>query len=203
MRRDFLKELGIEDKAIIDKILDENSADIGRAKGETDDLKAQIKQLEGQLSKKTSEFDELKESTKDYSDLGDKIKQLELEKSQLTTDKAQLTLDLDKKVAEIQKTHAIENGVRDAKAKNIKSVMALLDVEKITYKDGKLTGLDEQLEPLKTGEDTSFLFGGGAQFNPPVGTHLNNPPSNGGNNGGTPTGKTLAEAIAAKFKSNQ
>ena len=194
MKRDFLKELGIEDKATIDKILDENSADIGRAKGETDDLKVQIKQLEGQLSKKTSEFDELKESTKDYSELGEKIKQLELEKNQLATDKAQLTIDLDNKVAEIQKTHAIENGVRDAKAKNLKAVMAQLDMDKITFKDGQLSGLSEQLDALTKSEDTSFLFGdthGGS----PAGTQPNNPPAG---TGGTPvTGKTFTDAIAA------
>jgi peptidoglycan hydrolase CwlO-like protein len=64
MKRDFLKELGIEDKETINKILDENSADIGRAKGEVDDLKSQINQLQSQLDKKTTEFDTLKESTK-------------------------------------------------------------------------------------------------------------------------------------------
>ena len=46
MKRDFLKNLGIEDKEIIDKILDENSADIGRAKSGNDDLKSQVTQLQ-------------------------------------------------------------------------------------------------------------------------------------------------------------
>lgn len=199
MKRDFLKSLGIEDKETIDKILDENSADIGRAKGETDDLKTQIKQLETQLNKKTDEFDSLKESTKDYNELSEKVKQLELEKNQLATDKAQLTIDLDNKVAEIQKAHAIEKSVRDAKAKNVKAVTALLDMEKITYKDGELSGITEQLETLKGGEDTSFLFGE-SKLPTPTGTNINNPPA-GTNGSNPPTSKNLADAIAKAINS--
>ena len=195
MKRDFLKNLGIEDKDIIDKILDENSADIGRAKGGTDELKSQITQLQTQLNEKTTEFDTLKESTKDYESLKNQI-------TQLTNDNDNLKNQLDTKVNELQKTHAIENGVRDAKAKNVKAVVAQLDMDKITFKDGKLNGLSEQLDALTKGEDTSFLFGethGGS----PAGTQPNNPPFNGGNNGNPPTGKTLSEAIAAKFNSNK
>ena len=112
MKREFLKSLGIEDKETIDKILDENSMDIGRAKGELDDVKSQ-------LTKAKSDLDELKESTKDYGDLRNKIDQLEKDKAQLITDKTQLEADLNGKVTHIQKTHAIENGVRDAKAKRL------------------------------------------------------------------------------------
>ena len=195
MKREFLKDLGIEDKEIIGKILDENSADIGRAKGETDDLKAQIKSLETQLSKKTTEFDNLKESTKDYGTLNETINQLKLEKSQLETDKAQLTVDLQTKVSEIRKAHAIENTVRDNKAKNVKAVMALLDMEKIKYENNELSGISEQLETLKGGEDTSFLFGDGT----PVISGAN--PANPANGGtGKPQPTSLAEAVANALK---
>lgn len=198
MKRDFLKDLGIEDKEIINKILDENSADIGRAKGETDDLKSQISQLQAQLNQKTTEFDDLKERTKDFDSFTEKINQLELDKAQLTADKAQLKVDLDTKVIQIQKDHVIENGVRDAKAKNIKAVMALLDMDKITYKDGQLTGLSDQLDTLKSGEDTSFLFG--EVITAPVGTNFNNPPTGGGAT--PPTSKTFAEAVAKALNKN-
>lgn len=193
MKRDFLKELGIEDKAIIDKILDENSKDIGRAKSDTDELETQINDLKTQLATKTKEFDNLKESTKDYEATKSAIKQLELDKAQLATDNAQLKVDLDTKVQEIQKNHAIENGVRDAKAKNIKAVVAQLDMEKITFKDGQLSGLSEQLDALTKGEDTSFLFGESFKGSP-AGTQPNIPPAGGG--AVPPTSKTLAESIA-------
>jgi seryl-tRNA synthetase len=185
MRRDFLKNLGIEDKEIIDKILDENSADIGRAKGDTDELKSQITQLQTQLNDKSTELNTLKESTKDYDSLKNTITQLE-------SDKTDLTNQLNTKVLQIQKAHAVESGVRDAKAKNVKAVMALLDMDKITFENGELSGISEQLETLKTGDDTSFLFEG-EQKTPPSGTHINNPPNKGGT---PPTSKSFAEAVA-------
>lgn len=192
MKRDFLKNLGIEDKEIIDKILDENSADIGRAKSGNDDLKSQVTQLQTQLNDKTKEFDTLKESTKDYDSLKEQI-------TQLTTDKTNLQTELNTKVSEIQKKHAIENGVRDAKAKNVKAVMALLDMEKITYNEDKLEGLSDQLTALQSGEDTSFLFGD-AQGTPPAGTHIHNPPAGGGK---PQTAKSFAEAVANALSGNK
>lgn len=192
MKRDFLKSLGIEDKETIDKILDENSVDIGRAKGELDDLKSQVTNLQKQLESKTNEFDTLKEKTKDYDSFTEKINQLELEKSKVTTENAQLKVDLDTKVSELLKNHAIENGVRDAKAKNVKAVMALLDVDKITYTDGKLDGLQSQLDNLISDENSSFMFG---EKTPSLsGTQPGNANTIGG--GSPPTSKSLDEAIA-------
>ena len=187
MKRDFLKNLGIEDKDIIDKILDENSADIGRAKGELDTYKTKVTNLENEIETKKNEIATLNQKVGDTDALNQKISQLE-------ADKTTLTNELNTKVSEIQKTHAIENGVRDAKAKSIKAVVAHLDMAKITFENGELSGLTEQLDVLKSGEDTSFLFGD-TQPGTPSGTHINNPP-NGGSGGNPPTSKTFAEAVA-------
>ena len=186
MKRDFLKNLGIEDKDIIDKIMDENSADIGRAKGELQTYKDKVTELEGQIKTKDGEISTLKTQVGDVTALNDKIARLE-------TDKTNLTNELNTKVTEIKKTHAIEGAVRDAKAKNLKAVLAQLDMEKITFENEELKGLTEQLDALKSGEDTSFLFGE-AQPAAPSGTHINNPPT-GGSGGTPPTAKTFAEAV--------
>jgi archaellum component FlaC len=179
MKRDFLKGLGIEDKEIIDKIMDENSADIGKAKGELENYKTQLEQM-------TNEFNTLKSSTKDYDALKEQV-------TQLTAEKTNIQTELTTKLEQLQKTHDRENKVRDAKAKNVKAVMALLDPEKDT---------DEQLQALKTGEDTAFLFGENQPASP-AGTQPNNPPSNGGQGGTPPTGKSFAEAIAAQLNPNK
>ena len=186
MKRDFLKNLGIEDNDVISKILDENSADIGRAKGELDTYKTKVTDLENDIKTKDATIATLQTKADMVDGLNQKVTQLE-------TDKTNLTNELNTKVSEIQKTHAIESGVRDAKARNIKAVIAQLDMGKITFENGELSGLTEQLDALKGGEDTSFLFGDtqGA----PSGTHVNNPP-NGGNGGNPPASKTLAEAVA-------
>lgn len=183
MKRDFLKNLGIEDKEIIDKILDENSSDIGRAKGDLETAK-------NDLAAMTKTYETLKTSTQDYESLKDQI-------ITLTNDKATLQTELNTKVTQLQKSHAIESGVRDAKAKNVKAVMALLDMDKITFADGQLNGISEQLETLQKGEDTSFLFSADTQpTTPPSGAAPANPPSGAGT---PPTSKSLSEAIGKAF----
>ena len=188
MKRAFLQSLGIEDKEIIDKIMDENSSDIGKAKGELETYKNKVTELEGQIKDKDNELETMKKSVGDTTALSDQIEQLK-------KDNADLTTQLNTQVTQLQKTHAIESGVRDAKAKNVKAVMALLDMDKITYTDGKLEGLDTQLETLIKDEGSSFMFG---EAIPTIaGTNPSNPPSNGG--GTPPTSKTLGEAIANRL----
>jgi len=186
MKRDFLKSLGIEDKETIDKIMDENSADIGRAKGELQTYKDKVTELEGTIRDKDKEITTLTGKVGDTDALNQEI-------AQLKNDKNDLTNRLNTEVSKIQKTHAIESGVRDAKARNVKAVLAQLDLEKITYENGELKGLTEQLDALKTGEDTSFLFGE-AKPGTPSGTQPGTP--SGGNGGNPPTSKTFADAIA-------
>ena len=187
MKRDFLKNLGIEDKDIIDKIMDENSADIGRAKGELQTYKDKVTELEGQITTKDAEISTLKTQVGDVATLNNKITQLE-------TDKNDLTNRLNTEVTNLKKNHAIEHELRAAKAKSFKAVMAHLDLEKITFENEELGGLAEQLNALKSGEDTSFLFGE-AQPAAPSGTHITTPVTS-GKGGNPPTAKSFAEAIA-------
>lgn len=185
MKRDFLRNLGIEDKELIDKILDENSADIGRAKGELESYKDKVTKLEADVTAKDQTIADLQKSVGDTKALNDEITKLKGEKSQLET-------DLTTKVTGIQKTHAIENKIRDEKGKNVKAIMALLDQDKITFENNQLGGLDDQLTALKEAEDSSMLFGETGPANP-AGTTPSNPQGKGG---AAPTSMTLSEAIA-------
>ena len=186
MKREFLKNLGIEDKDIIDKILDENSSDIGRAKGELDTYKDKVKNLENEVETHNGTIATLEKKVGDVDALNQKISQLE-------TDKTNLTNELNTKVSALQKDYAIEGAIRNAKGKNVKAIKALLDDSKITYEDGTLGGITEQLEALASAEDSSMLFGE-TKNPPPAGTHFNNPPA-GGNGGNPPTAKTFTDAI--------
>ena len=194
MKTDFLKNLGIVEQSIIDQIMAENGRDVNKVRDELNTYKTQIEDYINQISAKDSEISKLKVEA-------DKVEGLTQQVTQLTADKTQLTNDLNTKVSEIQKNHAIESGVRDAKAKNVKAVIAQLDMAKITFADGKLSGLSEQLETLQKSEDTSFLFNTGDHHIPPAGTNLNNPPANGGNN--PPTTNTLSGAIAKALGGNK
>lgn len=192
MKREFLKNLGIEDKDIIDKILDENSTDIGRAKGELETYKTKVTDLENDIKTKDATIVDLQKKADSVDGLNQKISQLE-------TDKTNLSNELTTKVSQIQKDYAIEGRIRDAKGKNVKAIKALLDMDKITYENNELGGIDEQLTNLASAEDSSMLFG--ATQSAPAGTHLNNPPS-GGNGGTPPTSKTFAEAVAKALSKN-
>ena len=191
MKRDFLKNLGIEDSDIISKILDENSADIGKAKGELQTYKDKVTDLEGQLQTAKGEVETLQKKVGDTDALNQQI-------AQLTTDKTNLTNELNTKVIQIKKDHAIEGRIRDRKGKNVKAIKALLDSEKITFENEVLGGIDDQLDALASAEDSSMLFGD--TNTTPSGTHVGRPNANGGNN---PTAKTFAEAIAANLGKNK
>lgn len=190
MKTDFLKNLGITEQSTIDAIMAENGRDVTKAKTDLETYRTRVTDLEGQIATKDGEIAKLTKQVGDVTALNQKIAELEADKTKLTT-------DLDAKVGEIKKAHAIENGVRDAKAKNVKAVMALLDMSKINYNDDKLEGLSEQLTALQGDESSSFLFGEAQTA--PSGTKPSNPPATGGT---APTSRTLAEAVANALKSN-
>ena len=190
MKTDFLKNLGITEQSVIDQIMAENGRDINAAKSDLNNYKQQVTELQGKITEKDNEIATL--TTK----VGE-VETLRTENAQLKTDKTNLTNELTTKVSEIKKTYAIESGVRDANARNVKAVIAQLDMGKITYENDTLGGLTEQLEALKTGEDTSFLFGEVKVT--PAGTHVHTPPSG----GATPTtSNSFAEAVAKAISKN-
>lgn len=195
MKTEFLKGLNITDQTIIDAIMAENGRDINNAKGNTEQLNTQIADLQKQLGERDEQLKGLKDSVKDNEKLTKQITELEEANKKATT-------EYQDKITEIQRNHAIENGVRDAKAKNIKAVTALLDMSKITFADDKLTGFTEQIEALKKDEATAFLFTE-EQKNPPTpsGMNLNNPPA--GSGGNPPTSGSFAEAIAKHIGGNK
>lgn len=53
---------------------------------------------------------------------------------------------------------ALEKAVAAAKPRNTQAVLGLLDREKLSFAAGEVIGLDKQMERLKKGEDTAFLF---------------------------------------------
>lgn len=79
MKRQFLEEMGLT-KEQVDKILDENSQDIGKAKGEVtkiqadlDTAKKEVENLTSQLGDRDNQLKDLKNSTDDVEGLKTKI----------------------------------------------------------------------------------------------------------------------------------
>lgn len=185
MTTEFLKNLGITEQSTIDAIFAENGRDVNKAKGDLTKLTEQVTGLQTQLAERDTQLETLKNANKDNESLQKKLTQLQEENTASATKFAE-------QLSAMEKSHAIENAVRDAKPRNLKAVQALLDMDKISYKDGKLEGLESQLKELKENEDSKFLFV--EESTPaPAGAKPSNP-------AGLPSGgkevKDLAAAVA-------
>ncbi|WP_066689077.1 phage scaffolding protein [Christensenella intestinihominis] len=154
MKREFLKELGIEDGAI-DKIMAENGKDVEavKAKAGTDEAAlaakdAEIKSLSGQLSAANEQIEGFKkldvEGIKKASDDW-KQKAEDAEK------------DRDNQIAAIKFDHALGAKLADIKAKDPDILMKLINKDNLKLTDdGNILGLDEQISKIK--EEKEFLF---------------------------------------------
>lgn len=157
MKRKFLEDLGLE-KEQIDKILDENSQDIGKAKGEFEDVQEKLKTaeseigvLKGQVKDRDEQLETLKNSTDNVEDLKNQIQKLQDENK--TKDEAHSA-----EIKKLKIDSAIEKALSSAKAKNSLAVKALLkDLESAELgEDGTIKGLSEQIESLRKSD--SYLF---------------------------------------------
>ena len=140
MKREFLQELGLEKEAI-DKIMAQNGMDINEAKK---GVEAMEKELE--TAKETIKAFQKETGEKSIEEL----------KKQLTELQGKYDTDVQALQNDLQQTKlngALEAAMTKSGAKNTK---ALLDMEKIQFQDGALTGFDEQIEQIKAEND--YLF---------------------------------------------
>lgn len=132
------------------------------------------------------------EELKGKSDLSDEYKK-QIEK--LTADNAKAQEDFKAQMNRLRLDTAIENGLREAKARNTKATRALLDESKFTIsEDGTVGGLKEQIEAIA--KENSFLFETPDQSNgrkPSWGSPNENPQ---GGNGGTDSLQAAMRAAA-------
>lgn len=160
MKRDWLKELGLE-KEVVDKIMEENGKDIEAAKGKKDDYETKIKELEEERDKlndtikeRDTQLETLKTSAGDNAELKKKI-------DELTSANQTAKETHEKEMAALKKNHAIESALAEAKVKSIKAAMPFIDTDKVSVDGNNLLGLTEQINKLKEDEATKFLFDSG------------------------------------------
>lgn len=70
--------------------------------------------------------------------------------------KEEAILEAEAKMAEREKENAISDTLDKANSKNKKALSALIDFDKVSFEDGKLIGLIEQIEALK--QECDYLF---------------------------------------------
>lgn len=157
MTRKFLEDMGLE-KEQIDKILDKNTEDIGRAKGELDTVQEklntandEIKTLKDTIAERDGQLETLKKSTGDVEELKQQIETLQADNK--AKDEAHAA-----EVRQLKIDSAINTALGNAKAKNATAVKALLkDMDKAEFADdGTIKGLAEQIIALQKSD--AYLF---------------------------------------------
>ena len=155
MTRKQLEDLGLT-KEQADSIMKINGDDIENATGtaatEIKNLQTEVEGLKTQVGDRDKQLETLKASAGDNADLKKQIEDLQTENA---TAKANHESELN----QLKIDFAVEKALTGAKAKNIKAVKALLELNDAKLdKDGNVKGLAEQIEKLTSGDDTKFLF---------------------------------------------
>lgn len=176
MKTEFLKSLGLDQDAI-DQIMAENGKDVNKVRARLDAATEELDALKASVGPKDARIKELEAKAAQLDDVQGKY-------DALVASSAQQKNDYESQIAGMKRDAVIDGKLRDAGAKNVKAVKALLDMGNENW--------DEQITALKAAEDTAFMFGGTETPPPPTGTK---PGATQGNT--APTRASWHDAIAA------
>lgn len=121
------------------------------------DKLALAEQAKNTLELQAKEYDkQIKSLQKNVSDTD----KLNATINELQEANKQAKLDYQNQINSMKINQLIDNAITGAKAKNLKAVKALIDVDTLDFdsEKGTLNGLDKQLEALQKDKSTSFLF---------------------------------------------
>lgn len=153
MTREFLKTLGLED-AVIDNILNENMADIGKEKAKTTAAKADLADAQGKLSAATTELEGLKKSNGDTAAIQQQLTELQAKYNKDTGDLRTQLADRDYSDA-IGKA-ITGKGLKFSSKSAERAFTAALKEQKLELKDGELTGLDDFIKAQREADPEAF-----------------------------------------------
>lgn len=153
MKKDELIKLGLTDEAA-EKVAAASAEELKGfiPKARFDEVNTAKNHAEEQVKERDKQIEGLKAASGDAESLKKQIETLQAANKQKDSEHA----------AEIKKLKvdaAVDAALTAAKAKNLKAARALLDLDKAELSDdGTVKGLDEQIEKLKAGDDTKFMF---------------------------------------------
>lgn len=155
MTRKQLEDLGLS-KEQADAIMKINGDDIENAKSvsaaEIKNMQTEVEGLKGQVKERDTQLETLKAAAGDNEALKTQI--ADLQKANADAVSAH-----ESEMTQLKVDFAVEKALTGAKAKNIKAVKALLDLEGAKLdKEGNVKGLQEQIDKLVADESTKFLF---------------------------------------------
>lgn len=194
MKREELKGLGLSDEQV-DKVMGIHGTDVNDLKGQVSQLTTERDTLKQRATDSDKQLNELKAAHKDDKDF-----QAEIDK--LKADNKAKDDAASKQLKETQLNYQTELALVKAGALNTKAASALIDKDKLSLDEkGNVTGLNEQLEALKSDDSSKFLFKAEetskSQDTPPITVPGNpNPNANGTLNPATATYEELAASMA-------
>ena len=151
---EILKNCGVEEEKANEIVKAMNEAKVYTTNLENVDvrynkLQEQKKQLEEASKAYQKQLEELTKNNADVEALNKLVEQLQLSNKELEENHS-------KEMHNLQFNFALEGALTNAKSKNNKALKALLNMDNIRYQEGKLEGLQEQIEALQ--KDASYLF---------------------------------------------
>lgn len=172
LKREMLVDAGIEDKAVLDNIMQAYGAGIENAKSQAkSELQAENETLKQQLEQQTQAINELQ--AKEGASAESK-QQLEELKAQFD----QYKLDSEANLAQITKTNAVALALKDVGAYNSEDLMKFIDLDKIELGEDGKPQLEDTINSLK--ESSPYLFQAeDKQPNPNISVHGNPPAETG------------------------
>lgn len=150
-KEDFLKLGFTEEQAIKAAAASAEELKEFIPKTRFDEVNTENKTLKTDITTRDTQLETLKNSTGDIEALKKSITDLQ---TQNATDKA----NYEAQVKQMKIDSAVEKALIGAKAKNVKAVKALLDLDKAELDGENVKGLNEQLKKLQESEDSKFLF---------------------------------------------
>ena len=164
LKREMLVEAGIEDKSVIDNIMQAYGAGIENAKSQAkSELQAENETLKQQLEQQTQEGASA-ESKQQLEDLKAQFEQYKL--------------DSEANLAQITKTNAVALALKDVGAHNSEDLMKFIDLGKIELGEDGKPQLEDTINSLK--ESSPYLFQAeDKQPNPNISVHGNPPAETG------------------------
>lgn len=146
INRKFLEDLNVEKEAI-DEIMKKNGEMIEQHKKVLATKEKEIEELKGNIKARDLDIEQLKKSEnkvskEDYAELQQKYADLEKQS--------------EANIKDVTKNFMIDDVLKNSKAKNVKALKKLLDLDKVVLEDNNLKGLDEQIKDLQKSD--SYLF---------------------------------------------
>lgn len=172
LKREMLVDAGIEDKAVLDNIMQAYGAGIENAKVQAkSELQAENDSLKQQLEQQSQAIKDLQEKEGASEESRQQLADLQAQFDQYKTDS-------ETKLAQVTKTNAVALALKDVGAYNSEDLMKFIDLDKIELgEDGKPV-LEETINSLK--ESSPYLFQGeDNQHNPNISVGGNPPAGTG------------------------